>query len=190
MPDKSVSGEKMSVAERREPLAGRKFATTGISLEPAPAATRISLRAGLTSVPAMKTALGIALPKEPKTTLGNMELATLWLGPDEWLVIGRNNKDLMASLDRIKGVTFSAVDISHRNTAIIVSGERVEAVLNSGCPQDLSLAAFPVGACSRTIMGKAEIVLWRTGETEFVVEVWRSFSEYVWKYLEDASRGI
>jgi sarcosine oxidase subunit gamma len=44
----------------------------------------------------------------------------------------------------------------------------------------LGLIAFPIGMCTRTLFGKAEIVLWRTGEAQFHIEVWRSFAGYVW----------
>jgi len=64
----------------------------------------------------------------------------------------------------------------------------VEAVLNTGCPLDLSLDEFPVGMCTRTIFGKSEIVLWRTSAAGFRVEVWRSFAAYVWRMLEEAGR--
>jgi sarcosine oxidase subunit gamma len=43
----------------------------------------------------------------------------------------------------------------------------------------LDLSAFPVGMCTRTVFAKADIVLWRTTETVFHVEVWRSFAGYV-----------
>ena len=72
--------------------------------------------------------------------------------------------------------------------AIAVAGPGAEATLNAGCPQDLSLAAFPVGACSRTILGKVEIVLYRTAEETFRVECWRSFSDYVFTFLSEAAR--
>ena len=65
----------------------------------------------------------------------------------------------------------------------------MEAVLNSGCPQDLSLDAFHVGSCSRTILGKSEVVLFREAENRFRVECWRSFFDYVWKYLADAAKS-
>ena len=51
---------------------------------------------------------------------------------------------------------------------------------------DLDLAAYPVGMCSRTLFAKAEIVLWRTGENVFHIEVWRSFADYLWRYLVQA----
>jgi len=82
----------------------------------------------------------------------------------------------------------SAVDVSHRNTAIVVAGPGAADVINAGCPQDLSLAAFPVGACSRTVLGKVEIVLLRTEPDAFRVEVWRSFSDYAFALLAEAAR--
>ena len=62
-----------------------------------------------------------------------------------------------------------------------------EATLNAGCPQDLSLTAFPAGACSRTVLGKIEIVLLRVAEDAFRVECWRSFSDYAYAFLSDAA---
>ena len=82
----------------------------------------------------------------------------------------------------------SAVDVSHRNVGILVAGQGAEAMIAGGCPQDVSLAAFPVGACTRTVMGKTEIVLWRAAETVFHVECWRSFSEYTFAFLEEAAK--
>jgi len=33
--------------------------------------------------------------------------------------------------------------------------------------------------CTRTVLAKADIVLWRTGQTTFHLEAWRSFAAYV-----------
>lgn len=82
----------------------------------------------------------------------------------------------------------SATDVSHRNVAMTVSGEGAEATLNAGCPQDFSLSAFPVGACSRTLFGKAEVVIFRVAEDTFRVECWRSFADYVFGLLEEGAR--
>ena len=73
----------------------------------------------------------------------------------------------------------------HRDS---VTGPAAAATINSGCPQDLSLDAFPVGAASRTILGKAEIVLLRTADDAFRVECWRSFSDYVFTFLSEGAR--
>jgi sarcosine oxidase, subunit gamma len=61
-------------------------------------------------------------------------------------------------------------------------------LLNAGCPLDLDLSAFPVGMCTRTVLAKAEIVLWRTSQDVFHVEVWRSFADYVSRFLAEVAR--
>jgi sarcosine oxidase subunit gamma len=173
-------------AVRNPAQAGREFQATGVKLATLPPAHRISLRAPAASIDALSRALGLTLPEKPKALVSKGSRVALWLGPDEWLVIDETNDPLEACA----GVEalHSAVGISHRNVAISVAGPGAENTISAGCPQDLSLAAFPVGACSRTILGKVEIVLLRTGEDAFRVECWRSFSDYVFTFLTEAAR--
>jgi sarcosine oxidase subunit gamma len=173
-------------AVRTSPLTGRHGGSAGVRLTPAASASRISLRAPEASVIALSSVLGLALPTSPKTSAQSGGRTALWLGPDEWLVIAEGTVDLVA-LAGTAGVLHSATDISHRNIGIIVSGPDVEACLSAGCPQDLSLGVFPVGACSRTLFGKVEIVLLRLDAETFRVECWRSFSEYVFGLLAEAA---
>ncbi len=181
-----------AVLATRDPAqAGREFQATGVKLATLPPAHRISLRARPDAIPALSEALGVALPETPKRSAAKASRTALWLGPDEWLVIDEEpGAAAKHPLDACAGVEalHSAVDVSHRNVAISVAGSGAANTLNAGCPQDLSLAAFPVGACSRTILGKVEIVLLRTGDEAFRVECWRSFSDYVFTFLCEAAR--
>lgn len=177
----------MAEAYRMEPLDGRLDARPGLTLTPAPAAERLSIRAGGDAAEVLGSALGLALPDRPGSSAHGDGVSALWLGPDEWLVIADSGANLAARLPA--EAEYSAVDISHRNTAMILEGPKAQAVLNSGCPRDLSLAAFPVGACARTILAKCEIVLLREDELRFRVECWRSFSDYVWKYCLDSAKS-
>jgi sarcosine oxidase subunit gamma len=117
----------------------------------------------------------------------------LWLGPDEQLllapladgeVIARQLRESLGALPH------SLVDVSHRQFALEVSGLQAQNVLNAGCPLDLHLESFPVGACTRTVLGKCDIVLWRTGATAFHIEVWRSFAEYASRFLAEAGETL
>ena len=173
-------------AERRPALAGRALAATGVKLAVLPPAERISLRAPEASVTALSKALGVSLPRKPKTSTAKAGRTALWLGPDEWLVIDEAAKDPLADCAKVTAL-HSAVGISHRNVAVAVTGPEAAATINAGCPQDLSLGAFPVGASSRTILGKVEIVLLRTAADAFRVECWRSFSDYVFTFLSEAA---
>lgn len=173
-------------AFRDLPLSGAHGGSAHVGLQPAPPAERISLRARAEDVPALSSALDLPLPTAPKTSARSGSRVALWLGPDEWLVIDEGAGGLMRSA-AASGALASATDVSHRNTAILISGPGAEATLNGGCPLDLSQKAFPVGACARTIFGKIEVVILRSGETQFRLECWRSFSDYAFGLLQQTA---
>ncbi len=173
-------------AERRPAQAGRSVSAKNIEVKVLPPAERMSLRASEASVAALSKALGLTLPKLPKTSASKAGRTALWLGPDEWFVIDEAGKDPLADCAKVTAL-HSAVGISHRNVAFAVTGPAAAAAINAGCPQDLSLEAFPVGAASRTILGKCEIVLLRTADDAFRLECWRSFSDYVFTFLSEAA---
>lgn len=174
-------------AQRRPAHAGRAYSGVAARIEVLPPAERLSLRAPHASVAALSKALGVKLLEKPKTSASAGGRTALWLGPDEWLVIDEAGGDPLADCAKVTQL-HSAVGISHRNVAFAVTGSGCEATINAGCPQDLALSAFPVGAASRTILGKIEIVLLRTAEDGFRVECWRSFSDYAFTFLSDAAR--
>ena len=62
-------------------------------------------------------------------------------------------------------------------------------MLSAACPQDLRLAAFPVGAASRSLFQKIDVILWRRSETGFEVLCGRSFADYLWALLVEAARS-
>ncbi|WFP78342.1 sarcosine oxidase subunit gamma [Mesorhizobium sp. WSM4906] len=183
---KIKTAEASASVERRPALAGRAVSAPGVKVEILPPAERISLRAPEASLTALSKALGVTLPTKPKTSATKGGRTALWLGPDEWLIVDEAGKDPLADCAKLSAL-HSAVGISHRNVAISVTGPAAAVTVNSGCPQDLSLEAFPVGAASRTILGKSEIVLLRTGADAFRVECWRSFSDYVFTLLSEAA---
>ena len=110
--------------------------------------------------------------------------ATLWLGPDEYLLVdsapAASSAGVAEALERaLADAPHALVDISHRQFALEINGPHASAILNGACPLALDLGEFPVGMCTRTVFAKADIVLWRTRADAFHVEVWRSFAGYV-----------
>jgi sarcosine oxidase subunit gamma len=173
--------------ERRPALHGREASGSNVKVSVLPPAERMSLRAPGASVASLSRALGVTLPQKPRTSASKNCRTVFWLGPDEWFVIDEAGGDLLDDCAKAKAL-HSAVGVSHRNVAFAVSGAGAVATVSAGCPQDLSLDAFPVGACSRTVMGKSEILLYRPAADTFRVECWRSFSDYVFTFLTEAAR--
>jgi sarcosine oxidase subunit gamma len=159
----------------------------------APAAARFILRARPAAQIAAAGVLGFSLPVVACRSASSGDIAALWLGPDEWLLLAPEAEgELLASslAVALAGLPHSLVDVGHRQVGLILDGRRAADVLSSGCPLDLDLdiGAFPVGMCTRTVLDKAEIVLWRTGPEAWRLEVWRSFESYVRGKLGEAAR--
>jgi sarcosine oxidase subunit gamma len=121
------------------------------------------------------------------------ERASLWLGPDERLLLapGAERLQLLAGLEAaLAGHAHSLVDISQRQLAFDLRGPQATLLLNAQCPLDLAVQAFPIDMSTRTVYGKAEIVLWRRAADRFHVEVWRSFADYVLTLLHAVAREL
>ena len=117
--------------------------------------------------------------------------ATLWLGPDEHLMwqATRHAALPIEELEQaLSAYPHSLVDVSHRQVAMEISGGHAATILSGACPLDLDLDQFPVNMCTRTLLGKAEIVLWRTAPEVFHFEVWRSFCAYAQELLTEIGR--
>jgi sarcosine oxidase subunit gamma len=46
-----------------------------------------------------------------------------------------------------------------------------------------------VNDCARTLLAKAEVVLWRRGAEEYHLEVARSFADYVLEWMREVNRS-
>jgi sarcosine oxidase subunit gamma len=152
-------------------------------------ASRFIFRGNPLAAELVGAAFGVSLSIAACRANQAADRAALWLGPDEWLLLAPEDAmdDVRSALIGALGEQPHAlVAICHRNTALEISGPQAATVLNAGCPLDLHVSGFPVGMCTRTVLGKAEIILWRTADAAFRLEVWRSYAPYVWDFLIEA----
>jgi sarcosine oxidase, subunit gamma len=113
-------------------------------------------------------------PTEPNTAAGDV----LWLGPDEWLVLGGREEDYPDAA--------ATVDVSANRVVLELAGDDVEDVLSHGCSLDLHASVFGAGRCAQTLLAKAQVILHRTDPTSFRILVRPSFLPYLRAWLEDA----
>jgi sarcosine oxidase subunit gamma len=155
--------------------------------------SRLIFRGGAAARAAAARAFGVELPTTACRAATAGSRAALWLGPDEHLLLAPvgETADLEAAIASALGSqAHSLVDVSHRQVGFKVHGPHAAWLLESQCPLPLTLRDFPVGMCTRTLFGKAEIVLWRPDTEVFRLEVWRSFSLYVVQMLLEVAREI
>lgn len=162
----------------------------GVSVLQTPAMAHLLLHCEPHDAETIGAAAGLQLPGTMLHSAAAGGWAALHLAPDEWLLIGSlaDAPAMAGAIDRAgQGTPLSLVDISDRFLAWDLSGPRVEELLAAGCPMDLATAAFPTGRCTRTLFGKATVMLWRIADDAFRLEVARSFAPYVEELLSRAA---
>jgi sarcosine oxidase, subunit gamma len=179
------------MAERHSPLGGMADAleaasSDAVALGEAPFLAQVNLRADADG------ARALGLPLEPNTTRREGERTTLWLGPDEWLVVGPDGDAAALERDLLAGGAgwVSTVDLSANRTAIDLRGPRVRDLLASGCSLDLHPRAFAANRCAQTMLARAQVVLEARGPDAFRVFVRGSFAVYLATWLVDAIDGL
>ncbi|MEU8749495.1 sarcosine oxidase subunit gamma [Streptomyces chartreusis] len=141
---------------------------------------------------AVGLALDLQLPLQPNTVVRTGELTALWLGPDEWLLIGPPGGagGLESRIREAAGdEPVSVADVSAQRTTLLVTGPRARDLLAHGCPLDLHPRSFGSGRCAQTTLGRTQVVLVARDEPRagFWVLVRSSFAGYLADWLLDAA---
>ena len=136
------------------------------------------------------TASSLGFPTAPNTATTAGDRDVLWLGPDEWLLVGAPGAagaivdELASSLD---GLHHSVVDVSANRVVLELTGPSRLDLLSSACPIDLHPRSWGDGRCAQSVFGAAQVLLQeRDGTTRVFVRP--SFANYVVDLLLVASR--
>ena len=134
-------------------------------------------------------ALGLELPVA-LTLVAKGDTSLQWLGPDEWLLIVPSGEEFATEQklrEALAGQHVSVVNVSGGQTILELSGPKAREVLMKSTPYDVHPSNFPVGKAVGTVFAKSQLVIRRTGEETWELLVRRSFSDYFWLWLQDAS---
>jgi sarcosine oxidase, subunit gamma len=163
-------------AEPVSPLATRADDLASVEAVEVPFLAQVDLRCP------RDEAARLGFPVEPNTVTGDMTRGVLWLGPDEWLVVGvpgTADGTLQELESELAGVHHSVVDVSENRAVIELRGDDRHALLASGCPVDLDpRGGWSPGTCAQTLFARAQVLLQEmNGATRLFVRP--SFAGYV-----------
>jgi sarcosine oxidase subunit gamma len=134
----------------------------------------------------VKDALGTALPASPCASSVVGDLAVLWLGPDEWLVVAPTHRtDLESAVRSAIAGAGAVVDVSAQRTALRVTGSRARDLLAHGCAIDLDPRTSPAGTVVQTMLALAPVAI-VVQDHGFLLLVRSSFARYLADWIVDA----
>ena len=179
---------------RRSPLDGVVLPD---GLREVPFLAQLDLRldpADVAARTAVESVVG-RLPIEPNTVHGGPDAAVLWLGADEWLIVGPDEggaaleTQLRDALAAAPDSAVAIVDVSANRTTVELARPDAADILAGGCSIDLHPRAFRPGHCAQTLVARAGVILWQTANAPvptYRLLVRPSFATYLATWLTDA----
>jgi sarcosine oxidase, subunit gamma len=165
----------------RSPLADRAGDLAAAGAAEVAFLAQVDLRAD----PALAARLPLAPPLEPNTWTAGGGREALWLGPDQWLLVGPPGSApaITAELGRaLAGEHHSVVDTSANRTVVELTGDGRLDLLAQGCALDLHPRAWRPGRCAQTLLARVPVLLQeREGATRVFVRA--SFAAHLAGWL-------
>ncbi len=182
---------------RQSPLAHRALETraagsdgkAGLVLAERPFLAKLNLR-GKAAGDTVKQAVGVSLPEAPNSVLVGNNIAALWLGPREWLLVGPVGAESAineALAEAFADASVAVTDVTEGRTTLRLAGSMARDVLSMGCPLDLHPRVFGAGRCAQSFLARSPILLHQVDDGPvFDVHVERSQADYLWHWFETA----
>ena len=143
--------------------------------------------------------INMILPLEANTSSSNDNYTSMWLSPDEWIVVSNNiinndnnNYEIEELLfNKISKTNLGAVtDVSDQFVMINLSGEKVFDLLSTGCPFNFNKFKEKKGAVAQTVILQIDVIIQLKEINTVNLFVKRSFSEHLMSWIDDGASRL
>ena len=143
--------------------------------------------------------LDMILPTEANTSSSSSKLTSIWLSPDEWMVVSNektkkdtNNYDLEESLyNSVSKTNLGAVvDVTDQFVMLELEGSKVYELFSSGSPFNFNEFKEKKGSSTQTLLNGIDVIILNKGINLVNLFVRRSFSEHLYSWINDSASRL
>ena len=143
--------------------------------------------------------LDMILPTEANTSSSSSKLTSIWLSPDEWMVISNettekdsNNYDLEESLYNSisKNNLGAVVDVTDQFVMLELEGSKVYELFSSGSPFNFNEFKEKKGSSTQTLLNGIDVIILNKDINLVNLFVRRSFSEHLYSWINDSASRL
>ena len=129
--------------------------------------------------------VGMILPNKACNTSSTEKITSLWLGPNEWLLVSNNETLKETNIYELEQVLFDNIsksnlgaitNVSDHFTIFKLSGSNIFEVLSKGCPFDFSSENFGDNKVVQTILNHVDVTIHRKNENDVDLYVTVSYT--------------
>ena len=143
--------------------------------------------------------LDMILPTEANTSSSNSKLTSIWLSPDEWMVVSNeliqkdtNKYELEEKLhNSISKTNLGAVvDVTDQFVMLELEGTNIYELFSSGSPFNFNEFKEKKGSSTQTLLNNIDVIIHNKGENLVNLFVRRSFSEHLFSWTNDSASRL
>ena len=143
--------------------------------------------------------INMILPMESNTSSASDNYTSMWLSPDEWMVVTNNTVDKENNNYQIKELLFNKIsktnlgavtDVSDQLVMINLRGEKTFDLLSAGCPFNFNEFKTKKGAVAQTLLIQIDVIIHLKEINTVNLFVRRSFSEHLMSWIDDAASRL
>ena len=143
--------------------------------------------------------LDMILPTEANTSSSSSKLTSIWLSPDEWMIISNdliekdtNKYNLEENLfNSISKTNLGAViDVTDQFVMFELEGSKIYELFSSGSPFNFSEFREKKGSTTQTLLNNIDVIIHNKGQNLVNLFVRRSFSEHLHSWINDSASRL
>jgi sarcosine oxidase, subunit gamma len=143
--------------------------------------------------------INMILPVEANTSSSNDKYTSMWLSPDEWMIVSNdtinkenNNYEIEEQLyNKISKTNLGAVtDISDQFVLINLNGEKIFDLISTGCPFNFNDFKNKKNAVAQTLIAQIDVIIHHKELNNVNLYVRRSFSEHLMSWIKDGASRL
>jgi len=143
--------------------------------------------------------INMILPVEANTSTHSDNYTSMWLSPDEWMIISNNITSKENNSYKIEELLFnkisktnlgSVTDVSDQFVMVNLNGEKIFDLLSTGCPFDFSNFKLKEGSVVQTLLTQIDVIIHHKNRNSINLFVRRSFSEHLMSWINDSASRL
>ena len=143
--------------------------------------------------------INMILPIEANTSSTSDNYTSMWLSPDEWMIVSNDQVDKENNNYEIEELLFNKIsktnlgavtDVSDQFVMINLNGEKIFDLLSNGCPFNFNEFKTKKGSVVQTLLLQIDVIIHLKEINSVNLFVRRSFSEHLISWVDDAASRL
>jgi len=143
--------------------------------------------------------LNMVLPTEANTSSSNDTLTSIWLSPDEWMIISNDVVEKDTNKYKLEEILFNSlskvnlgavIDVSDQFIMLELKGKNIYELFSLGSPFNFDEFRKKKGSTTQTLLNKIDVIIHQKTEESVNLFVRRSFSEHLMSWINDAASRL